>query len=117
MPQICCRCAENPPQGYDEIKVIQNLDWTGKRWNTWVFRFPYCASCFRDLKKRRIFKGKARAASVSNVMSVRYGRFLRKKLEYVIFDFKNEKFGALFKQVNKDFLFDKVFSELKSKKK
>ena len=50
-------------------------------------------------------------------MSVRYGRFFRKKLEYVIFDFKNEKFGEIFKQVNRDILFDKVLSELKAKKK
>jgi len=95
---------------------MEFTDWSGKRWNTWVLKFPYCSSCLKDLKRRKIFKGKARAVDVSNVMTKKYGKFLRaKKLSYIIFDFKNEKFGELFKQINRDILFDKVFSELKAK--
>ncbi|MFQ6080873.1 MAG: hypothetical protein ACE5OW_04300 [Candidatus Bathyarchaeia archaeon] len=118
VPQVCSRCAENPPQGYDEIKVMEFTDWSGKRWNTWAFKFPYCYSCFEDLKQRKIFKGKVRAVDVSNVMTKKYGKFLRKKkLPYVIFEFKNDKFGELFKQANQDILFDRVLSELEAKEK
>ena len=118
VPPVCCRCGENPPQGYDEIKVMEFTDWSGKRWNTWTLKFPYCASCLSDLKGRRLFKGKARAVDVSNVMTKKYGKLLmKKKLSYVIFDFKNERYGELFKETNKDLLFEKVLSEMEAKEK
>jgi len=118
VPRICCRCARNPPYGYDEIKAMEFTDFSGKRWNTWTFKFPYCMSCLEDLKRRKIFKGKARAVNVSNVMTQKYGRFLRKKsLPYLIFEFKNDKYGELFKEANKEILFEKVLSELKAKEK
>jgi hypothetical protein len=117
-PQICCKCAENPPHGYDEVKVTEFTDWTTKRWNTWTLRFPYCASCLTDIKKRRIFKGKAKAVNVSIVMTKKYGKFLRaKRLQYVIFEFKNEKYGELFRQANRDILYEKVLAELEAKEK
>lgn len=82
------------------------------------FKFPYCMSFLEDLKRRKIFKGKARAVNVSNVMTQKYGRFLRKKsLPYLIFEFKNDKYGELFKEANKEILFEKVLSELKAKEK
>lgn len=115
IPQVCSKCAKNSPSGYDEVKVIENTDWSGKRWRTWTLKFPYCYSCLENLKKKRLFKGKAKAVDVSVVETKKFGGFLKKKkLQYVTIEFKNDRYGQLFKQTNKDILFDKVFSELKS---
>lgn len=55
---------------------------------------------------------------MSNVIMEKYGKFFRaKKLSYVIFDFKNNKFGELFKQANREILFGRVLSELEAKGK
>jgi hypothetical protein len=119
VPQVCCRCASNPPYGYDQIDaLVMGGTWGGKYKGKWTFKFPYCASCFEDLKRRKIFKGKARAVDVSNVMTKKYGKFLRKKsLGYVIFEFKNDRYGEVFKQANKELLLEKVLSELGAKEK
>lgn len=60
-------------------------------------------------EKKRIFKGKTRAVEVSNVMVQKYSRFLRKRsLPYLIFEFKNNRCGELFKKANEEILFEKV---------
>lgn len=114
MPHVCSKCAANPPSGYDEEKVMEFTDWTGKRWRTWTLRFPYCQSCLETLRKKKLFKGKAKSVEVSNVDTKKYGGFLKKKkIPYLIFDFKNEKYGRLFEEANRDILLDKVISQLK----
>ena len=115
IPQICSKCAKKPLYGYDEVKVIEHTDWSGKKWITWTLKFPYCNSCLENLKKKRLFKGKAKAVEGSVVETKKFGGFLKKKkLKYVTLEFKNDRYGQLFKQSNKDILFDKVFSELNS---
>ena len=108
MPQVCSKCAQNPPSGYDEEKVMEYTDWSGKRWRTWTLRFPYCQSCLEKLRKK-IFKGKAKSVEVSNVETKKVGGFLKKKkIPYLTFDFKNDKYGQLFEEANRDILLDRV---------
>jgi hypothetical protein len=114
MPSVCSMCAQNPPSGYDEEKVMEYTDWSGKRWNTWTLRFPYCQSCLESLRKKKLFKGKAKSVEVSNVETKKVGGFLKKKkIPYLTFDFKNDKYGQLFKEANRDILLDQVISQQK----
>ena len=114
MPNICSKCAENPPSGYAEEKVMEFTDWTGKRWRTWTLKFPYCASCLETLRKKKLFRGKSKSVEVSNVETRKYEGFLKKKkIRYLTFDFKNEKYGRLFEEANSALLLDKVISQLK----
>jgi hypothetical protein len=114
IPQICSKCAQNPSFGYDEEKVIEYTDWSGKRWRTWTIRFPYCQSCLESLRKKKLFKGKAKSVEVSIVETKKVGGFLKKKkIPYVIFDFKNYEYGRLFEEANKDILLDKVVLQIK----
>jgi len=114
IPQICSRCAQNPFFGYDEEKVIEYTDWSGKRWRTWTIRFPYCQSCLESLRKKKLFKGKAKSVEVSIVETKKVGGFLKKKkIPYVTFDFKNDEYGRLFEEANRDILLGKVVSQSK----
>jgi hypothetical protein len=114
MPQVCSKCAQNPPSGYAEEKVMEYTDWSGKRWRTWTLRFPYCQSCLDSLRSKKLFKGKAKSVEVSIVETKKVGGFLKKKkIPYVTFDFKNDEYGRLFEIANKDILLDKVVSQNK----
>ena len=115
MPQLCSKCAMNPPSGYDEEKVMEFTDWSGKRWRTWSLKFPYCQSCLETLKKKKLFKGKAKSIEVSSTVEMKkYGGFLKKKkIPYITLNFKNQKYGRLFEEANKNILLDQVISQLK----
>ena len=111
MPNVCSKCATNLPSGYNEEKVMEFLDWSGKRWRTWTLKLPYCQSCLETLGKRKLFKGKARSVEVSNVAMKKYGGLLKKKkMPYLVFDFKNEKYGRLFEEANSAILLNNVLS-------
>jgi hypothetical protein len=114
MPQVCSKCAENPPMGYDAEEVMEYTDWSGKRWRTWTLKFPYCQSCLATLRTKKLFKGKAKSVKVSNVETKKYGGFLKKKkIAYVTFDFSNTKYGRLFEEANKDIQLDEVLADSK----
>ena len=115
MPTLCSKCAKNPPSGFDEEKVMEYTDWSGKRWRTWTLKFPYCQTCLQTLKKKKMFKGKAKSVEVSSVVETKkYGGFMKKKkLPYITFDFKNKQYAQLFKECNSEILLEKVLSDLK----
>jgi len=49
------------------------------------------------------------------VQSKKYGKLFRKReAKYLEFTFKNDRYGALFKEANKDLLFDKYFAGLQA---
>lgn len=117
IPQVCCRCCSPLVAGTDIIFNWQYLSWNAKRIVTWSFSFPYCKECLAKIKKRRLFKGKDRAVGVSEIKVVGYGSLLRrKKLPYATFKFKNDKYGELFREANKDRLFEEVRKEVAKKK-
>lgn len=114
-PQICCSCAKNTPSNQDELLCLNK---EGRTLYTNKFKFPYCYSCYEKIRKTKIFKDRVRSVQVSNVQTAKYGSFLRKKtLRYIEVNFKNDRYGELFKQANQDGLFDKVLAELQTKER
>ena len=118
IPQICCNCGQNsPPYNQADLLVIENLDWTGKRQRHWKFKFPYCMACVSESKKgQSLFSALKRehaAVEANFVQSKKYGGFLSKKeAKYLDFEFKNDHYATLFKEANKDLLFDDFFKKL-----
>jgi hypothetical protein len=49
------------------------------------------------------------------VQSKKYGKLFRKKeAKYLEFTFKNDRYGEMFKEINKELLFDKHFAGLQA---
>ena len=122
-PQVCCNCGQSiPPLQQVPIKIIEYTDWSGKRWRTWQFSFPYCTNCISESKKGTnlisVFRRQHAPVEANFVQSKKYGTLLRKKeAKYLDFTFKNDQYGELFKEANKDLLFDKYFAELQASNK
>lgn len=123
VPQICCNCGQNnPPLQQVPIETIEYTDWSGKRWRTWKFNFPYCLSCLSESRKGTslisALRGQHASVEANFVQSKKYGRLLRKKeAKFLDFTFKNDQYGELFREANKDLLFDKYFAELQAQEK
>jgi hypothetical protein len=111
-PQVCCRCLNSSVTNHDELLCLEQK---GHFLQSYKFKFPYCHSCYENIRKKRLFKGKARAVDVSNVMTKKYGKILRKQtLSYVEFNFKNDQYGQLFKEANRELLLENVLAELQA---
>lgn len=116
VPQVCCMCAKAPPYEYVEVKASDTIGPLVDKWVTLISRFPYCVACSAGLKGKLLFKEKAKGVSVykSWVRTEKIGQFLRKKkIKYIPFEFKNEEYGRLFKEANKERLLEKALAELK----
>jgi len=115
IPNICCKCAKLFPYEYLEVRVADYQGTLNSTLVDWIFRFPYCQICARELKKRLLFKGNAKGVSVHKawVRTKKIGSFLRKKkIKYIPFKFTNEIYGQLFKEANKEMLLEKALAEL-----
>ncbi len=113
-PQVCCNCLSTSVANHDKLLCLER---ERSFLHTYTFSFPYCYSCYEDIMKRKIFRDKARAVAVSNVLTKKYGSLLRKEtLRYVEFSFKNDGYGQLFKEANKELLLENVLTELQTKK-
>lgn len=114
---VCVNCERNVPPFKmiaTEVKGAR-LDKVWRRVH--YLNFPYCKACVDDLVKGRLklkgsFFRKKMPVEASPVMVYYYGKFLRKKkLEYIDFEFTNERYGRLFTEANQDLLFEKVLAE------
>jgi hypothetical protein len=120
IPRVCCNCGQNnPPIQQVAIETIEYTDQTGKRWRNWKFNFPYCTNCLSESKKGTNFISALRRqhapVEANFVQSKKYGKLFRKKeAKYLEFTFKNDQYGELFKQANKDVLFDNYFAGLQA---
>lgn len=120
IPRVCCNCGQNNPHLQQvAIETIEYTDRTGKRWRNWKFSFPYCINCLSESKKgTSLFSALKREhapVEANFVQSKKYGKLFRKKeAKYVEFTFKNDCYGELFKEANKDLLFDKYFAGLQT---
>jgi len=113
-PQVCCSCLSAYVASHDEILC---LDLERPYMHTYKFSFPYCYRCHDDIAKRWLLKDRARAVAVSNVMKKGYGSLLnRKTLKYVEFSFKNDGYGQLFTEANRELLLENVLTELQQKR-
>lgn len=115
IPNICCKCAKLSPLEYLEVRAADNPGPLARHTLEWIFRFPYCQICARELKKRLLFKGNAKGVSVHKnwVRTKKIGSFLRKmKIKYISFKFTNEIYGQLFKEANKEMLLEKALEIL-----
>jgi len=115
IPNACCKCSQLYPSELIEVRVSDFMGLAGIQQGEWIFRFPYCPICAREVKKRSLFKGSAKAVSIHRnwVRTKKIGSFLRKKkIEYIPFKFTNERYGQLFKEANKDILLEKAVSRL-----
>ncbi len=114
VPQVCCSCLSTSVANHDEILCLEH---ERSFLHTYKFSFPYCYRCYENIAKIVLFKDKARAVAVSNVMTTKYGTFLHKQtLRYVEFSFQNIGYGQLFKEANRGLLLENVLAELQPKK-
>ena len=120
IPQVCCSCGQhNPPLQQVPIESIEYTDRSGKSWRTWKVNFPYCTNCLTESKKgTSLFSALMREhapVEANFVQSKKYGKLFRKKeAKYLEFTFKNDRYGELFKEINKELLFDKHFAGLQA---
>ena len=120
IPQVCCNCGQNKTHLQQvAIETIEHTDWTGKRWRNWKFNFPYCTNCLSESKKGTslfsALKKEHAPVEADLVQSKKYGKLFRKKeAKYLEFTFKNDRYGELFQEANKDLLFDKYFAGLQA---
>ena len=119
IPQVCCNCGQkNHALHQIPIETIEYTDWSGKRWTTWNFNFPYCNNCLpqsmRGTGLFSVLKGEHAPVEANFVRSKKYGKLFRKKeTKYLEFTLKNDRYGNLFKEANENLLFDKYFAKLK----
>lgn len=120
IPQVCCNCGQNYSSLQQiAIETIEHTNWSGKHWRNWKFNFPYCTNCSSESTKGTnlfsILKKEHAPVEANFVKSKKYGKLFRKKeaksLEFI---FKNDRYGALFKEANKDLLFNKYFAGLQA---
>lgn len=120
IPQVCCNCGQkNLALQQIPIETIEYTDWSGKRWRTWKFNFPYCTNCSPQSRKGTsmfsALKGEHAPVEANFVRSKKYGKLFRKKeAKYLEFTFKNNSYGKLFKEANENLLFDKYFAGLQA---
>lgn len=120
IPQVCCNCGQNySPLQQIALETIEHTSRSGKHWRNWKFNFPYCTNCLSESKKGTslfsIVKKEHAPVEANFVQSKKYGKLFRKKeVKYLEFIFKNDRYGVLFKEANKDLLFDKHFAGLQA---
>ncbi|UCC57783.1 MAG: hypothetical protein JSW14_05260 [Candidatus Bathyarchaeum sp.] len=116
IPNACCKCSQLFPSELIEVRVADFMPPLGIHQGEWIFRFPYCSTCARELKRGgSFFKGRLEAVSIHRnwVRTKKIGSFLRKKkIKYIPFKFTNERYGQLFKEANNEMLLEKVLAEL-----
>lgn len=120
IPQVCCSCGHNnPPLQQVSVDPIEYTDRRGKSWRTWKVNFPYCTNCLTESRKGTgLFSALMREhapVEANFVQSKKYGKLFRKKeAKYLEFTFKNDRYGEMFKEINRELLFDKHFAELQA---
>ena len=116
IPSACCKCGNlSFPAYWDTVEAGDNPSAT--RIFNWLFRFPYCQTCAKELKSKLFFKGSAKGVSVHKawVRTKKIGSFLRKKkIRYIPFKFTNERYGQLFRDANKEILLEKAIAMLQT---
>jgi hypothetical protein len=115
IPNVCARCAQNPPTQYIGIQIRELKSW--KSWQDHYLKFPYCPACFQqESKDSGLFRRKTPAIKPTSIELTRVGKLLRKKeIYFVTFEFLNPKYAELFKEANKHILLETAINNLTKK--
>jgi len=112
IPNVCVRCAQNPPTKYVGTQIRELKGRAG--WQDHYLNFPYCSACFQEeCKGSGFFKRKTPAIKPTSIELTRVGKVFRKtEIYFVTFEFLNQKYAELFKEANKHILLETAINNI-----